>query len=133
MHSESSLDNDSSSVGESGVWAGFNATGTTSNCTVDRTGTYGSVAGNADDLGFFYQVETFGDVSLASVNDDIVPLIETEISNLLLPELFASQCASVEGLRDLNKFREKQEATGFSSSPADFILRGGKSFHFGCW
>jgi hypothetical protein len=52
---------------------------------------------------------------------------------LLLPELFASQCASAEGLRDLNKFREKQEATGFSSSPADFILRGGKSFHFGCW
>jgi hypothetical protein len=131
--------NDSSIGGSSGEGGSDNttmmllsgtqaATGATSNCTVDRSGTYGSVAGNAADLGFFYQIETIGDVSLASVNDDIVPLIEIEISNLLLPGLFESQCASVEGLRDLNNSRRKQEATGFSSSPTDFILRGGKFF-----
>jgi hypothetical protein len=100
--------------------------GETAICTVDSFGFFGSVTGTPVDLTFFYEVVSTNNISLTVVNDEIVPLIEAEISNMMLPTLFERQCRQVYPVRGQNSFRRRLEATGVSSSPADFILRGGE-------
>ena len=100
--------------------------GETTICAVDSLGFFGSVIGTPVDLTFFYEVVSTNNISLTVVNDEIVPLIEAELSNMMLPTLFEHQCSPVFTVKGRNSFRRRLEATGVSTSPADFVLRGGK-------
>ena len=63
-------------------------------CSVKSNGLYGQKLGLSTEFRFLYQAQVIPSVTVADLNLDIVPKVEVQMGNDLLPKLFPADCRS---------------------------------------
>ncbi len=95
-------------------------------CTYDDDGNFNAVSSDFTDetlLTYKYKVETYGEG--VNVENDIVPFLEKEILQMIVPEIF--DCENGQGQsRHLRRKSRRLALSGASTFPADTISDEGK-------
>jgi len=63
-------------------------------CSVNSNGLYGQKLGLSSEFRFLYQAQVIPSMTVADLNLDIVPKVEVQMGNDLLPKLFPAECRS---------------------------------------
>ena len=110
-------------------------------CKIQDDGSYGNTQDGGDDITvfFFYQVEAIPGTNDTQMNSVLLGEVEHTLASLLLPALFeeckyptVNRNGLLSTMTKETEFVISSKATtgeyvGFSSKPADFVLRGCKS------
>ena len=97
--------------------------GSDKSCQLLSDGSFGKATNDRRGVDFFYQVETTPSVSFQTVNNALLPIIEEAIGMRVLA-IFFDECHQE---ATIQRGATDCEAQGYSSSPMDRVLLGGKS------